>query len=100
MQSDPNPSNFTYNIEQKRLNLFDFGATHIYDKTFLANYCQIINASIKEDRESIIENSVLAGFLTKEENTVMLNKHVESIMHLGEPLRWKGLYDFGSQKIT
>jgi predicted unusual protein kinase regulating ubiquinone biosynthesis (AarF/ABC1/UbiB family) len=31
MQSDPNPSNFTYSLEKKQLNLFDFGATHIYD---------------------------------------------------------------------
>ncbi len=35
MQSDPNPSNFTFNIKDSRLNLFDFGATHIYDSTFL-----------------------------------------------------------------
>ena len=30
MQSDPNPSNFTYDLNRRRLNLFDFGATHIY----------------------------------------------------------------------
>jgi aarF domain-containing kinase len=35
MQSDPNPSNFTFNVKDSRLNLFDFGATHIYDSTFL-----------------------------------------------------------------
>jgi predicted unusual protein kinase regulating ubiquinone biosynthesis (AarF/ABC1/UbiB family) len=32
MQSDPNPSNFTYNLKESKLNLFDFGATHIYSK--------------------------------------------------------------------
>jgi aarF domain-containing kinase len=35
MQSDPNPSNFTYNLTEAKLNLFDFGATHIYSKKFL-----------------------------------------------------------------
>ena len=35
MQSDPNPSNYTYNHEKDQLNLFDFGATHIYRKKFL-----------------------------------------------------------------
>ena len=30
MQSDPNPSNFTYNPHKDQLNLFDFGATHMY----------------------------------------------------------------------
>ena len=32
MQSDPNPSNFTYDLNAKRINLFDFGATHIYNE--------------------------------------------------------------------
>jgi predicted unusual protein kinase regulating ubiquinone biosynthesis (AarF/ABC1/UbiB family) len=30
MQSDPNPSNFTFNPTSDQLNLFDFGATHQY----------------------------------------------------------------------
>lgn len=47
MQSDPNPSNFTYNAETRQLNLFDFGATHIYDKEFLTNYSAIIIASVQ-----------------------------------------------------
>jgi aarF domain-containing kinase len=50
MQSDPNPSNFTYNLEKRQLNLLDFGATHIYDRPFLDSYCGIINASVAEDK--------------------------------------------------
>lgn len=65
MQSDPNPSNFTYNVEEKRLNLFDFGATHIYGAEFLNNYCGIIKASVAEDKEEIVKQSILTGFLTK-----------------------------------
>jgi aarF domain-containing kinase len=30
----------------------------------------------------------------------MLDKHVESILALGEPLRHEGVFDFGSQDIT
>ena len=30
----------------------------------------------------------------------MVEEHTESILILGEPLRHKGIYDFGSQKIT
>jgi aarF domain-containing kinase len=50
MQSDPNPSNFTYNLETNKLNLFDFGATHIYDESFLKSYCGIINASFSQNK--------------------------------------------------
>lgn len=35
VQSDPNPANFTYNAKTDQLNLFDFGATHVYKKKFL-----------------------------------------------------------------
>lgn len=30
----------------------------------------------------------------------MLDNHVESILILGEPMREKGIYDFGNQSIT
>jgi aarF domain-containing kinase len=100
MQSDPNPSNFTFNVESKKLNLFDFGATHIYNQTFLNHYCKIINASVESNKEEIVKQSILTGFLTNEENAVMLENHIQSIMVLGEPLRWKGIYDFGNQAIT
>lgn len=42
MQSDPNPSNYTYNHIKDELNLYDFGATHIYKRKFLENYYKII----------------------------------------------------------
>lgn len=32
MQSDPNPANYTYDHKKDQLNLYDFGATHIYKK--------------------------------------------------------------------
>lgn len=49
MQSDPNPSNFTYDSISNKLNLFDFGATHIYAKPFMQSYCGIINASVSNN---------------------------------------------------
>lgn len=42
VQSDPNPANFTYNFQKDQLNLFDFGATHIYKRKFLEDYYKII----------------------------------------------------------
>ena len=48
MQSDPNPSNYTYNIQNDSLNLFDFGAVHLYNRSFLQEYYKIIQGSINE----------------------------------------------------
>ena len=40
------------------------------------------------------------GYLTGEENTLMINAHLESVFCVGEPLRYKGHFDFGSQSMT
>jgi hypothetical protein len=47
VQSDPNPANFTYNLKKDQLNLFDFGATHIYNRSFLEEYYKVILGSVE-----------------------------------------------------
>ncbi len=64
VQSDPNPSNFTYNLQKDQLNLFDFGATHIYKKKFLEDYYRIIEGSVIENKDQIFKASIDTGFLT------------------------------------
>lgn len=64
MQSDPNPSNFTYNPNTDELNLYDFGATHIYKKEFLENYHRIIEGAVSKDEKLIWEGSIATGFVT------------------------------------
>ncbi len=50
VQSDPNPANFTYNLKKDQLNLFDFGATHIYKRKFLEDYYRIIEGSVTQNK--------------------------------------------------
>lgn len=46
MQTDPNPSNFSYNIHKDQLNLIDFGAARSYDDNFIDYYWQVIKGSV------------------------------------------------------
>lgn len=41
MQTDPNWSNFLYDVDNKRLMLIDFGSTRFYQKKFIQNYRQV-----------------------------------------------------------
>lgn len=66
VQSDPNPSNFTYNFNKDQLNLFDFGATHIYKRSFLQSYYRILEGSVHQNKEQIFTASIDTGFLTGE----------------------------------
>ena len=38
MQTDPNPGNFYYDIDNDRLILLDFGASRDYDPSFIDLY--------------------------------------------------------------
>jgi aarF domain-containing kinase len=64
IQSDPNPSNYTYNYKEDKLNLFDFGASHIYGREFLENYYRIINGAVEENSLEIWDGSIKTGFVT------------------------------------
>ena len=46
MQTDPNPSNFFYDIVQDKLNLIDFGAARSYDEDFIDYYWQVIRGAV------------------------------------------------------
>lgn len=47
MQTDPNPSNYSYNIHTDKLNLIDYGAARSYDDAFLDYYWQVIKGAVR-----------------------------------------------------
>lgn len=46
MNTDPNPRNFIYDIENDIINLIDFGAVRHYNEKFINDYREIVKASI------------------------------------------------------
>lgn len=53
MQTDPNPSNFFYDVDTDKLNLIDFGAARSYDQDFIDYYWQVIKGSVENNEELI-----------------------------------------------
>ena len=94
MQPDPNPANYLYNLEQKKLYLLDFGAGREFGDEFLDGYINIIHGAQTSDRKKIMDYSLSSGFLTGEENREMLEAHHTGVMIVGEPFRDEGLFDF------
>ncbi|KAG6908124.1 hypothetical protein DXG01_006093 [Tephrocybe rancida] len=82
MQTDPNWSNFLWNVE-----LVDFGATREYSKEFMDNWLRLLQAAASENRDACAEWSLKLGYLTGEENQVMLDAHVNSMVLLATPFR-------------
>jgi aarF domain-containing kinase len=72
MQTDPNFSNFIFDVKSRKLNLIDFGAITNFSDEFVENYSRVIyHASIDINKDKIIELSRNLGFLTGDENDLM-----------------------------
>lgn len=93
-QSDPNWSNYLYDVRDDRINLIDFGAARPYSEKFLASYLSLIRACADRNEEAIVQRSVELGFLTGEESRAMLSAHVAASLAVGEPFRAVNGFNF------
>ncbi|XP_033127887.1 atypical kinase COQ8B, mitochondrial-like [Anneissia japonica] len=100
MQTDPNWSNFFYNADSKKIWLLDFGATRVFDKSFVDKYIRIIHGARTGDRQAVLEYSQRLGFLTGYESKVMEEAHVEAVMILGEAFQSDQPFNFATQDTT
>uniref|UniRef100_A0A1B6HZJ3 ABC1 atypical kinase-like domain-containing protein n=3 Tax=Homalodisca liturata TaxID=320908 RepID=A0A1B6HZJ3_9HEMI len=101
MQTDPNWSNFFYNVDTRQLILLDFGASRTYDKFFMDQYIQVIRAAADGNKDRVLEISREMGFLTGYESKIMEDAHANAVLILGEVfLQEMGEFDFGAQDTT
>lgn len=100
MQTDPNWSNFLYDIERDVVVLLDFGAARSYKKEFVDTYIEIIRAATDRDSKKVYEYSKELNFLTGYESKAMKDAHVSSVMILGEAFAKDEEFDFGHQDMT
>ncbi|SIO73256.1 aarF domain-containing kinase [Babesia microti strain RI] len=98
MNTDPNPRNFIYDIENDIINLIDFGAVRHYNEKFINDYREIVKASILGDKEMIKKLSYSLGFLCEKDTDEMIDTHINSVLLIGEPLR-NDEYDFRNNEI-
>ena len=100
MQTDPNWGNFLYDVGTRRTTLIDFGATREYPKDFVDGYLRIVWANANRDEPGLMAMSRKMGFLTGEENEMMLEAHKLSGFTLGEPFATDEPFDFQGSRIS
>lgn len=100
MQTDPNWGNFLYDVGTGTTHLIDFGAAREYSKAFVDGYLRIVKSASERDADTLMEASHRMGFLTGEENGIMLEAHKMSGFTVGEPFATDGPYDFGRSGIS
>ncbi len=100
MQTDPNWGNFLYDVGTGTTYLIDFGSAREYSKSFVDGYLRIVWANANRDTETLMSQSIKMGFLTGEENDIMMNAHKMSGFTVGEPFSTNEEYDFVRSGIT
>ncbi|XP_051900158.1 atypical kinase COQ8B, mitochondrial isoform X2 [Pristis pectinata] len=100
MQTDPNWSNFFFDVEKQKLTLLDFGASREFGKEFTDNYIEVVRAAADGDRGKVLQKSRDLKFLTGYETKVFEDAHVDAVMTLGEAFAQSQPFDFGSQDTT
>ncbi|WVQ96220.1 hypothetical protein IAU59_003324 [Kwoniella sp. CBS 9459] len=107
MQTDPNWANFLYTSSSsssgtgnEAIQLIDFGASREYTKEFMDGWYRLLKSCLEGDRAKMKEESLSLGYLTGEENDVMLEAHLDSMALVASPFSYQGKYPFAKQTIT
>ncbi|KAK0235722.1 ABC1-domain-containing protein [Armillaria nabsnona] len=87
MQTDPNWTNFLWDARTRRIGLVDFGATRSYSKEFMDGWLRLLQAAASDDWDACVEWSLKVGYLTGQENQMMLDAHVKSMTLLAAPFK-------------
>ncbi|VDB88485.1 unnamed protein product [Peniophora sp. CBMAI 1063] len=87
MQTDPNWTNFLWNERTRQVELVDFGATRTYSGRFMDDWLRLLSAAAAGDHDACVEASLALGYLTGQEEDVMVRAHVRSMQLLATPFR-------------
>ncbi len=67
VQSDPHFGNYRFRIgaaeADDRIVLFDFGATRVFRRSFVRGYCDIVEGSLRRDRDQVLRGAIAIGLM-------------------------------------
>jgi predicted unusual protein kinase regulating ubiquinone biosynthesis (AarF/ABC1/UbiB family) len=99
MQTDPNFANYRIDDADGRIQLFDFGSAREFPAELTRRYARICRAVIDGDREGVRAGAVEIGYLRRDEREDRAEGVVDLILLVCEPLRHRGVYDFGASNL-
>ncbi|WP_372864171.1 ABC1 kinase family protein [Spongiibacter sp.] len=91
MQTDPNFGNYRVRIddrgERDQLVLLDFGAMRLLPAEFAGQFCEMMRAAYRRDRQSFRQCSIELGFMKADFPEQVLSNFVDIGIDIAEPLR-------------
>ncbi len=98
VQTDPNPGNFLITPENQ-MALLDFGAVKQYDRSFIDGYRKILIAAFEKDKNKVLEESELLGFIDPRESMEIKTIYLEMMELLAAPFRQEIPFDFTDRQF-
>lgn len=99
MQTDPNFANYLYDPVKNQIVLLDFGSVRRFESRFVARFLRLCKAIIADDRAAVRRLATEIGYFGRDDAEDVVNRGVELIMLVCEPLRHRGTYDFAKSKL-
>ncbi len=99
VQTDPNFANFRAGNDG-RLILLDLGGAREYDPALLERFRVLMRTVMSGDDHAIVASLVDLGFLGDGDSEEQRNAVAAAVHMMAEPLRHKGLYDFGASDLA
>lgn len=91
MQTDPNFGNYRVRIDPQgrrdQMVLLDFGAMRLLPKVFAGQFCEMMVAAYRRDREAFLRCSIDLGFMKAHFPEEVLESFVDIGLDIAEPLR-------------
>lgn len=100
MQTDPNFANYLFDPDSGRLVLLDFGSVREFTEEFVEKYRRLSSSVIAGDRDGVRQAAVDIGYLSGKEPASSVNALIDLALLGAEPLRQRGLYDFGNSRLA
>jgi len=99
MQTDPNFANYLYDAAENRIVLLDFGSVRRFESRFVARFLRLCKAIIANDRPAVRRLATEIGYVQYDDPEHVIERGIELIMLVCEPLRHRGPYDFAHSKL-
>ncbi|NJN47187.1 MAG: hypothetical protein HC808_12680 [Candidatus Competibacteraceae bacterium] len=99
MQTDPNFANYLVDLESDRIILLDFGSVREFSATLVEQYVRLCRAIIADDRTTVRDVAFAIGYLSPDDPAHHIDRAVDLMLLMCEPLRHQGLYDFAHSEL-
>jgi predicted unusual protein kinase regulating ubiquinone biosynthesis (AarF/ABC1/UbiB family) len=99
VQTDPNYSNYRYEPDSGRIQLFDFGAVRSYSIERREVLRKLISSTMQQKPKMMEEMALEVGYLSTEDPVAYRRQVIDLLNFVGEPLR-QDYYEFGNSDLV